>query len=136
MLLLERPSSGGTVVISAVDGAAGIGKTAVALHLGAPGRRPVPRRAVVRVVAELRARGGIEALDGAELATELRAVFSCSYNGLSVDAARLFRLLGTHPGPGITAPAAASLAGTPTHQALRSMANHALMFQASAAVSM
>jgi hypothetical protein len=36
-----------------------------------------------------------------------------SYRQLHADAARLFRLLGLHPGPDITAPAAASLAGIP-----------------------
>jgi tetratricopeptide (TPR) repeat protein len=40
-------------------------------------------------------------------------VFSWSYQALTPDAARLFRLLGLHPGPDISAPAAASLAGLP-----------------------
>ena len=44
-------------------------------------------------------------------ATDVRAVFSWSYQALTPDAARLFRLLGLHPGPDISAPAAASLAG-------------------------
>jgi tetratricopeptide (TPR) repeat protein len=41
----------------------------------------------------------------------VRAVFSWSYGQLSPDGARLFRLLGLYPGPDITTPAAASLAG-------------------------
>ena len=40
----------------------------------------------------------------------MRAVFSWSYRALSADAARLFRLLGLHPGPDISVAAAASLA--------------------------
>ncbi|WP_405536840.1 tetratricopeptide repeat protein [Streptomyces sp. NBC_00075] len=44
-------------------------------------------------------------------ATDVRAVFSWSYHRLSPAAARLFRLLGLHPGPDITAPAAAGLTG-------------------------
>jgi tetratricopeptide (TPR) repeat protein len=40
-------------------------------------------------------------------------VLSWSYHLLSPDAARLFRLLGLHPGPDLTGPAAASLAGLP-----------------------
>jgi tetratricopeptide (TPR) repeat protein len=40
-------------------------------------------------------------------------VFSWSYRILGGSAARLFRLLGLHPGPDIGEPAAASLAGTP-----------------------
>jgi DNA-binding SARP family transcriptional activator/tetratricopeptide (TPR) repeat protein len=43
----------------------------------------------------------------------VRAVFSWSYTMLSPAAARLFRLLGLHPGPDATAPAVASLAGLP-----------------------
>src|SRR5215470_2883129 len=43
--------------------------------------------------------------------TDVRAVFSWSYQALTPAAARLFRLLGLHPGPDIAAAAAASLAG-------------------------
>jgi tetratricopeptide (TPR) repeat protein len=42
--------------------------------------------------------------------TAVRAVFSWSYQQLAGEAARMFRLLGVHPGPDITAAAAASLA--------------------------
>src|SRR5580704_10090542 len=42
--------------------------------------------------------------------TAVRAVFSWSYRQLSDEPARMFRLLGLHPGPDITVPAAASLA--------------------------
>jgi DNA-binding SARP family transcriptional activator len=42
--------------------------------------------------------------------TAVRAVFSWSYQQLSAQAARMFRLLGIHPGPDISVPAAASLA--------------------------
>jgi DNA-binding SARP family transcriptional activator/Tfp pilus assembly protein PilF len=48
--------------------------------------------------------------------TNLRAVLSWSYRALTPAAARLFRLLGLHPGPDITTPAAASLAGLPPPQ--------------------
>jgi tetratricopeptide (TPR) repeat protein len=44
-------------------------------------------------------------------------VFACSYHALSSDAARLFRMLGLHPGPDISLAAAASLAGVPSGQA-------------------
>jgi tetratricopeptide (TPR) repeat protein len=44
-------------------------------------------------------------------AADLHAVFSCSYRILTPAAAQLFRLLGLHPGPDVSAPAAASLAG-------------------------
>ncbi|WP_406070336.1 ATP-binding protein [Micromonospora sp. NBC_01638] len=43
----------------------------------------------------------------------VRAVFAWSYRALNPTAARLFRLLGMHPGPDVTAPAAAALTGGP-----------------------
>lgn len=48
---------------------------------------------------------------------DVRAVFSWSYDALSADAARLFRLTGLHPGPDFSAAAAASLAGVPLRRA-------------------
>jgi DNA-binding SARP family transcriptional activator/tetratricopeptide (TPR) repeat protein len=63
------------------------------------------------LAAELREAGGLDALDAGEPAASVRAVFSWSYEQLSLPAAGLFRLLGIHPGPDISAPAAASLAG-------------------------
>jgi len=50
-------------------------------------------------------------LTGDDPTTDVQAVFSWSYQALTSDAARLFRLLGLHPGPDIAALAAASLAG-------------------------
>jgi tetratricopeptide (TPR) repeat protein/transcriptional regulator with XRE-family HTH domain len=55
--------------------------------------------------------GRLEALDAGDRATSVRAVFSWSYRQLSAEAARTFRLLGVHPGPDISVPAAASLTG-------------------------
>jgi DNA-binding SARP family transcriptional activator len=55
----------------------------------------------------------LDALDAADPRTSLRAVFSWSYRTLSEPAARLFRLLGMHPGPDISVPAAASLLALP-----------------------
>nr|WP_165977789.1 BTAD domain-containing putative transcriptional regulator [Nonomuraea diastatica] len=48
-----------------------------------------------------------------DAAIDLRAVFSWSYRTLSKPAARLFRLLGLHPGTDVTAPTVASLAAVP-----------------------
>ncbi|MER6877482.1 tetratricopeptide repeat protein, partial [Amycolatopsis sp. NPDC000673] len=48
---------------------------------------------------------------------DLSAVFSWSYRTLGTAAARMFRLLSLHPGPDISLPAAASLAGTGREQA-------------------
>ncbi|MFJ3671215.1 BTAD domain-containing putative transcriptional regulator [Streptomyces sp. NPDC090106] len=59
----------------------------------------------------------LDALDGGDPATRLRAVFSWSYQALSSDAARLFRLLGLHPGPHTALPAVAALAALPPDRA-------------------
>lgn len=67
---------------------------------------------------ELRdARGGLDGFDGGDALTDVRAVLSWSYDTLGADAARLFRLLGLHPGPEVSAAAAASLAGVTVRQA-------------------
>lgn len=62
-------------------------------------------------------RGRLDALDTGEPASSLRAVFSWSYRQLGGQGARMFRLLGAHPGPDISIAAAASLAGVPADQA-------------------
>ncbi len=53
----------------------------------------------------------LDALSTGDPATDVRAVLSWSYAALAADAASLFRLLGLHPGPDISMPAMASLAG-------------------------
>jgi DNA-binding SARP family transcriptional activator/tetratricopeptide (TPR) repeat protein len=64
------------------------------------------------LAAELRdATGVLDVLRGGDGATDVRAVFALSYQALSPDAARLFRLLALDPGPDISTPAAASVAG-------------------------
>lgn len=55
----------------------------------------------------------LDILSADDPASEVRAVFSWSYAALSPSAARLFRLLGLHPGPDISTSAAASLAALP-----------------------
>jgi tetratricopeptide (TPR) repeat protein len=56
-------------------------------------------------------RGRLDALDLGEADLNLRAVFSWSYKVLSPSAARLFRLLGIHPGPDIDRYACGALTG-------------------------
>lgn len=62
---------------------------------------------------------GLGALDDGDPAVNVRAVLSWSYRQLTPAAARLFRLLGAHPGPDISVAAAASLAavGRPVAEA-------------------
>jgi DNA-binding SARP family transcriptional activator len=82
-----------------------------------------PRFPLAGFAAELAdARNRLDALSGPDPATDLRAVFACSYQALSAPAARLFRLLARHPGPDLGLPAAASLTGTPPPQARRLLA--------------
>ena len=71
-----------------------------------------PEFPLATLARALRDAGGpLEALAGTDAATDVRAVFSWSYDALTAAAARMFRLLGLHPGADIAAPAAASLAG-------------------------
>jgi DNA-binding SARP family transcriptional activator/Tfp pilus assembly protein PilF len=69
----------------------------------------------------------LDALNTGDAATNIRAVFSWSHRHLAAPAARVFRLLGLHPGPDICAPAAAGLAGIPLPEA------HALLSELSRA---
>jgi hypothetical protein len=60
-----------------------------------------------------KASGRLDALDAGDPVSQVRTVFSWSYTTLPPAAARLFRLLGLHPGPDISVAAAASLAAVP-----------------------
>jgi DNA-binding SARP family transcriptional activator len=64
-----------------------------------------------------RNRDRLDALTTGDPSTDLRAVLSWSYQALSSRTARLFRLLGLHPGPDISTAAATSLSGLPAPQA-------------------
>jgi DNA-binding SARP family transcriptional activator len=55
--------------------------------------------------------GSLDAFEGEDQASNVRAVFSWSYQRLSVPGRRLFRLLGLHDGPDVATAAVASLAG-------------------------
>jgi DNA-binding SARP family transcriptional activator/tetratricopeptide (TPR) repeat protein len=86
----------------------------LALAVAAARAATRPAEPLAEVVAQLRStRSALDAVTGDDTATDIRAVFACSYQTLSPAAARLFRLLGLHPGPDLSAPAAASLAGVP-----------------------
>ncbi|GAA1673404.1 BTAD domain-containing putative transcriptional regulator [Fodinicola feengrottensis] len=74
----------------------------------------------------------LDLLAGDDPNSDLRAVFSWSYRALTPPTARLFRLLGHHPGPDITVPAAASLAGvspTAVHQSLTELSHANLIVE-------
>lgn len=55
--------------------------------------------------------GVLDALDGGDPEIDLRAAFARSYRSLTPRAARLYRLLGLHPGPEVTPSLAAGLLG-------------------------
>lgn len=66
--------------------------------------------------------GDLDAFTGFDSSSDVRTVFSWSYKSLDEHAARLFRLLALHPGPHITAPAAAGLLGLPLARTRRALA--------------
>ena len=85
---------------------------ALSIAVGRAARRP--KHPLADLASELRdAKARLDALEAGDAATDMRAVLSWSYDQLSENAARMFRLLGLHPGPDISSPAAASLAGIP-----------------------
>ncbi len=71
------------------------------------------------LAADLDRQRGLGAFTAGDPHTDMRAVFSWSYAAVSPAAARLFRLLGTHPGADLAVAAAASLAGTSVEEAAR-----------------
>lgn len=74
--------------------------------------------------------GRLDVLDAGDPAASVRAAFSCSYQSLSEPARRMFGFLGLHPGPDISAPAAASLAAITVARArqdLRELARASLI---------
>ena len=92
-----------------------------------------PNLPLASLAAELtELRGRLDALDVGDPAGSVRTVFSLSYRHLPAAAARMFRLLGLHPGPDISGPAAASLAGVPlagARTALRDLARASLIIE-------
>ncbi|WP_238434247.1 helix-turn-helix domain-containing protein [Micromonospora tarensis] len=86
-----------------------------------------PAFPLTALAAELRAAPRpLDSFDGGDAGSDVQAVFSWSYQSLTPAAARLFRLLGCHPGPDIGFAAAASLAGLPRAQVPRLLAELAL----------
>jgi tetratricopeptide (TPR) repeat protein len=84
----------------------------LALAVAAARAAASPHLPLAALAVELRdAAGRLDALDSSDPVSSVRAVFSWSCEQLSPAAARMFRLLGVHPGPSITAGAAASTAG-------------------------
>jgi DNA-binding SARP family transcriptional activator/tetratricopeptide (TPR) repeat protein len=83
----------------------------LALNIAAAQAALHPARSLSDLVGELRdVRRRLDTLSVGENAADVRTAFSWSYQILDSQAARVFRLLGVHPGPDVGLPAAASLA--------------------------
>ena len=79
-----------------------------------------PGLPLAALAAELAASSSrLDMLETGDPATSVGAVFSWSYRQLSTDAAHMFRMLGLHPGPDISVPAAASLTACDQPEARR-----------------
>ena len=95
----------------------------LALAIAAARAAAAPAMPLAALAADLSSEQG--RLDTFELgaaddpATSIRTVFSWSVSQVSEPAAAMFRLIGLHPGPDISAAAAASLAGLHPRQARR-----------------
>lgn len=128
------PAGDATALLSAlIGGAADADPEAVSVLAGQCARLPLALRVVAELstarqpvsLAELAGRLSdrrrrLDLLDaGGDPRAAVRTVFSWSYARLPADAARMFRLLGLHPGPDFDPPAAAALAGEPLERAHR-----------------
>ncbi|MFC3743551.1 BTAD domain-containing putative transcriptional regulator [Paractinoplanes deccanensis] len=91
-----------------------------------------PDLRLTALAEQLTTGAGLDLLDGHDASSNVRVVFSWSYRQLTPGAARLFRLLGLHPGPSFTATAAASLAGCPASRALDELVRAHLVAPAAA----
>jgi tetratricopeptide (TPR) repeat protein len=94
----------------------------LALRIAAERAAARPRMPLAELIAELRDESGLWDALSAEEAEESDAVgtvFAWSYRALSPQAARVFRLLGMHPGPDFALEAAAALAAVTPVQARR-----------------
>ncbi|MGW5652656.1 ATP-binding protein [Streptomyces humi] len=92
------------------------------------GSPEVPLRSGVRELREAGSR--LDALAADDGQGGVRAVFSWSYRALDEETARFFRHLAAHPGPAVSAEAAASLAGTQlpvTRRRLRELTTASLL---------
>jgi tetratricopeptide (TPR) repeat protein/transcriptional regulator with XRE-family HTH domain len=92
----------------------------LALAVAAARAVTTPSLSLAALAAELAdSAGRLDALDAGDPATSVRVVFSWSIRQLTDQSARMFRLLGVHPGPTISVPAAASLGALPQWEARR-----------------
>jgi len=95
----------------------------LALSIAAARAASAPALPLASLIGDLRDAGGrLDTLDAGHSAANVRAVFDSSYQQLDATAARMFRLLGLHPGPDIGIPAAASMTGLPRRETRAALA--------------
>jgi DNA-binding SARP family transcriptional activator len=105
----DRVETDAAAVDEIIDRCGGL-PLALAVVAGRAAARPyLPLASVVAELAGAASR--LDAIRGEDDATDLRAVFLCSYDALSPGAAQVLRQIGVHPGPDLSAAAALSLAG-------------------------
>jgi tetratricopeptide (TPR) repeat protein/transcriptional regulator with XRE-family HTH domain len=102
--LAEDPVAGRRIV-------AGCGRLPMALAVVAARAAINPAFPLAAIAAELADADRLESLAGGDALSDVRTAFSWSYRALRPAAARLFWLLGLHPGPDVGVAAAAALAG-------------------------
>ncbi|MEV0566508.1 BTAD domain-containing putative transcriptional regulator [Dactylosporangium sp. NPDC050588] len=83
----------------------------LALSIAAARAAANPQFTLQALADDLAGAGVLDRLADSDSSVDVRAVFSWSYRALTPAAARLFRLLGLHPGPEFTAASAAGVAG-------------------------
>ncbi|MFL6145066.1 MAG: ATP-binding protein [Labedaea sp.] len=89
-----------------------------------------PSRPLSRLATELRDQArALDVLHGGDPATDVRATFSWSYRSLAPDAARMFRLLGSHPSADFGVAATFSLAGGAPRASLSELARLHLIIE-------
>ncbi len=94
------------------------GRLPLALVVASARATTRPRVPLAHLVSHLgESRSRMDALETGDAAASVRTAFSWSYRQLAEPTARMFRLLAVHPGPTVTAAAAASLAGMPLEDA-------------------
>ncbi|MEV6342885.1 BTAD domain-containing putative transcriptional regulator [Actinoplanes sp. NPDC051851] len=102
---------------------AGCARLPLALSVVTARAAAYPQFSLSATAGELRrVHGRLDLLDAGDTATNVRAVFACSYRGLSPSAARLFRLLGLQCGPELPTAAMTGLVDGPVRPQLAELA--------------
>jgi tetratricopeptide (TPR) repeat protein/transcriptional regulator with XRE-family HTH domain len=111
--LAAEPAATAQIIASCV-------RLPLALSITAARAAMRPDLALTEIAADLAGGPNLDALaDGEDPAADVRAALSWSYRQLPAGPARVFRLAGLHPGPGLERHAVAALTGLPAPQVAR-----------------